>query len=110
MSEVILNDGNFEKEAVEGSNAMPVLVDFWASWCPPCRMMGPIVEELAKEYEGKAKVCKYNVEEGTAVAEKMGVQAIPSFFIYKGGKVVDQWSGALPKEEVAKKLEKVIGG
>ncbi len=108
MSEVILNDGNFNAEAVEGSKQLPVLTDFWASWCPPCRIMGPILEELAKEYEGKIKVGKYNVEEGTAVAQELGVMSIPAFFIYKNGQIVDQWVGALDKSEVAKKIEKAI--
>jgi len=87
---------------------MPVVTDFWASWCPPCRIMGPILEELAKEYDGKIKVGKYNVEEGTAVAEKLGVQSIPAFFIYKNGVVVDSWVGAMSKEEVVKKIEAVL--
>jgi thioredoxin 1 len=108
MSEVILNDSNFEQEVVEGSKTMPVLTDFWASWCPPCRLMGPIVEGLAKEYEGKIKVGKYNVEEGTSVAEKLGVMSIPAFFIYKNGVVVDSWTGAMSKEEVVKKIEKML--
>jgi thioredoxin 1 len=108
MSEVTLNDSNFEKEVVEASKKMPVLVDFWAPWCPPCRTMGPIVEELAKEYEGKILVGKYNVEEGTVVAEKMSVQSIPAFFIFKNGVVVASWVGAMSKEEVAKKIEQVL--
>jgi thioredoxin 1 len=70
--------------------------------------MGPIVEELAKEYEGKIKVGKYSVEESNAVAEKMGVQGIPAFFIFKNGIVVDSWTGAMSKEEVAKKIEAAL--
>jgi thioredoxin 1 len=108
MSEIILTDANFEKEIVEGSKKMPALADFWASWCPPCRMMGPIIEELAKEYEGKIIVGKYSVEEGTAVAEKMGVQSIPAFFIFKNGEKIDEWTGAMSKEEVIKKIEAVL--
>jgi len=108
MSEVTLTDANFEQEVVEGSKTMPVLTDFWASWCPPCRAMSPIIEELAKQYDGKIKVGKYNIEEGTTVAEKLGVQSIPAFFIYKNGVVVDSWVGAMPKEEVAKKIETAL--
>ncbi len=108
MSEVTLNDNNFDQEVVEGSKTMPVLTDFWASWCPPCRIMGPIISELAKEYAGKIKVGKYSVEEGTVIAEKMGVQGIPAFFIYKNGVVVDGWTGAMSKEEVVKKINKVL--
>ena len=108
MSEVTLNDSNYEKEVVEASRAKPVLVDFWAPWCPPCRTMGPIVEELAKDYEGKIFVGKYNVEEGTSIAEKMSVQSIPAFFIFKNGVVVDKWVGAMSKEEVVKKIDTVL--
>ncbi len=106
--EVTLNDSNFDKEVVEASKTMPVLTDFWASWCPPCRIMGPIMDELAKEYDGKAIIAKYSVEENTAVADKMGVQSIPSFFLYKNGEVVDRWTGALAKEEVIKKIEAAL--
>ena len=108
MSEVTLTDANFDSEVIEGSKVMPVVTNFWASWCPPCRLMGPVLEELAKEYDGKIKVGKYNVEEGTAVAEKLGVQSIPAFFIYKNGVVVDSWVGAMSKEEVVKKIEAVL--
>jgi thioredoxin 1 len=108
MSEVILNDANFNAEVIDGSKTMPVVTDFWASWCPPCRLMGPIMEELAKEYDGKIKVGKYNVEEGTVIAEKMGVMSIPAFFIYKNGAKVDEWTGAMSKEEVVKKIEKAL--
>jgi thioredoxin 1 len=108
MSEIVLTDSNFEKEVVEGSKAMPVLVDFWASWCPPCRIMGPLIDELARDYQDRIKVGKYSVEEGAVIAEKMGVQSIPAFFLYKDGKVVDQWTGAMPKDDVAKKIEKAL--
>lgn len=108
MSEIILNDANFNSEVVEGSKTMPVLTDFWASWCPPCRMMGPIIEELAKEYDGKIKVGKYNVEEANAVAGELGVMSIPAFFIYKNGVKVDEWTGFMEKSEVVKKIEKAL--
>jgi len=108
MSEITLTDANFNSEVIEASKTMPVLTDFWASWCPPCRLMGPILEELAKEYDRKIKVGKYNVEEGTVAAEKLGVQSIPAFFLYKNGVVVDNWVGAMAKEEVAKKIEAAL--
>ena len=108
MAEIILNDQNFEGEVLKSS--VPVLVDFWASWCGPCKMMGPIVEEVAKEMEGKAvKVAKLNVDEATATAEKYNVMTIPTFKIFKGGEVVDEFVGVQTKEEILKRLEKFIG-
>lgn len=107
MSELILNDQNFENEVLKSE--VPVLVDFWAPWCGPCQMMGPIIEEIAKEMEGKpVKVAKLNVDEATAIAEKYNVMSIPTFKIFKGGKVVDEFIGAQAKEEIIKRLEKVI--
>lgn len=107
MAEVILNDQNFESEVLKSS--VPVLVDFWASWCGPCQMMGPIVEEVAKEFEGKpVKIAKLNVDEAPATAEKYNVMSIPTFKIFKDGKVVDEFVGVQAKEEIVKRLEKVI--
>jgi thioredoxin 1 len=108
MSELTINDSNFENDVIEASKSKPVLVDFWASWCPPCRVMAPIIEELAKDYDGKAFVGKYNVEESAGVAEKLGVQSIPAFFIFKDGKIVDQWAGAMDKSVVAQKIENAL--
>ncbi len=106
MPEIILNDQNFESEVIKSE--VPVLVDFWAPWCGPCKMMGPIVEEIAKEMEGKpVKVAKLNVDEAAATAEKYNVMSIPTFKIFKGGKVVDEFVGAQSKEEIIKRLEKV---
>jgi thioredoxin 1 len=105
--EVILNDQNFEAEVLKSE--VPVLVDFWAPWCGPCKMMGPIVEEVAKEMEGKpVKVAKLNVDEGTATAEKYNVMSIPTFKIFKGGEVVDEFVGAQSKEEIVKRLVKAL--
>lgn len=108
MAEVILNDQNFEAEVLKSK--VPVLVDFWAPWCGPCKMMGPIVEEVAKDFEGKSvKVAKLNVDEGTATAEKYNVMSIPTFKIFKDGQVVDEFVGVQSKEEIVKRLEKIIG-
>lgn len=107
MAEVILNDSNFEVEVLKSE--VPVLVDFWAPWCGPCEMMGPIVEEIAKEMEGKpVKVAKLNVDEASATAEKYNVMSIPTFKIFKSGEVVDEFVGAQSKEEIEGRLSKVI--
>ena len=105
MAEIILNDQNFEAEVLKSE--VPVLVDFWAPWCGPCKMMGPIVEEVAKEFEGKpVKVAKLNVDENAATAEKYNVMSIPAFKIFKGGQVVDDFIGAQSKDEIKNRLEK----
>lgn len=104
---VILNDQNFESEVLK--SPVPVFVDFWAPWCGPCQMMGPIVDEVAKEFDGKlVKIAKLNVDENAAIAEKYNVMSIPTFKIFKGGKVVDEFIGAQSKEELIKRLEKFI--
>jgi thioredoxin 1 len=105
MSELILNDANFEQEVLKSD--VPVLVDFWAPWCGPCQMMGPIVEELANEYEGKGvKIGKLNVDESQATAGKYQVMSIPTFLMIKGGEVVDQMVGGVTKEKIIEMLEK----
>lgn len=89
---------NFEKEVL--NSELPVLVDFWASWCGPCKMMSPVVEEIAKELEGKAKVCKINVDEESDLAIKYGIMSIPTFLVFKEGKVVSTKIGMQDKEEL----------
>ena len=89
---------NFEKEVL--NSELPVLVDFWASWCGPCKMMAPIVEEIAKELEGKAKVCKINVDEEQNLAIKYGIMSIPTFLVFKEGKVISTKIGMQDKEEL----------
>lgn len=102
MHPLEFTDSNFSQE-VESSE-IPVLVDFWAVWCGPCRMIAPIVEELATEYQGKVKVGKLDVDNNVQVATKYGIRSIPTLLIFKGGKVVDQIVGAVPKTLITEKL------
>jgi thioredoxin 1 len=100
----VFTDGNFEAEVLQAKE--PVLVDFWASWCGPCKMLAPTIEALASEYEGKVKVGKLSTEENMKVPAELGVQAIPTVVLFKGGKEVDRVVGAVPKDQLVKLLEK----
>ena len=102
MHPIEITDSNFAAE-VEQSN-VPVLIDFWAVWCGPCRMIAPIVEELAGEYNGKAKIGKVDVDNSPMIAGKFGIRSIPTLLIFKGGQVVDQIVGAVPKGSIVDKL------
>ncbi|MES2617547.1 MAG: thioredoxin [Bacteroidota bacterium] len=95
-------DASWETEVLQSDK--PVLVDFWAEWCGPCRMIGPLVEELATEYEGKALIGKLNVDENPGVASKYGIRSIPTILVFKGGEVVDKIVGAVPKNMIAQKI------
>ncbi len=104
--ELILTDANFKKEVLESKGA--VLVDFWAPWCGPCRMLGPVIEELAEEWKGKGvKINKVNVDEYPALAGQYGVMSIPTLLFFKGGKVVNQMTGVQPKEKITEALKKL---
>lgn len=108
MSEpLVLNDDTFKNEVLEAD--VPVLVDFWAVWCGPCRMVAPIVEELAGEYAGRAKVAKVDVDAAQNTAAEFGIRSIPTLLIFKDGKVADQLIGAVPKKQITDKLDAAIG-
>ena len=98
-----LTDKNFNQEIETYKGT--ALVDFWAPWCGPCRMVGPIIEQLANEYQGKAKICKINVDENQEVPEKFGIQGIPTMLFFKDGKLVDSLVGAVPKATIEEKLK-----
>lgn len=97
-----LTDANFDETL---KSDKPVLVDFWAEWCGPCKMIGPIVEELAGEYDGKAVVAKLNVDENPQVTGRFGVRSIPTLLVFKNGQIVDKQIGAVPKSVLAQKLQ-----
>jgi thioredoxin 1 len=102
---VNVTDSSFEDEILK--SAVPTLVDFWAAWCGPCRTVGPIVEELATEYEGRVKVAKLNVDDNKQTPTRYGVRGIPTLMLFKDGQVVDQIVGAVPKNRIKELLDKV---
>ncbi len=103
---VIGTDNNFEQEVLNAE--VPVLVDFWAAWCGPCRMIAPFIEELAHEYEGRAKVVKLDVDSNPQTAMQFGVRSIPTLLFFKDGEVADHLIGAAPKRNLSQKLDALV--
>ncbi len=107
MSDVrAVSDDTFQNEVLQAST--PVLIDFWAPWCGPCRMIGPVVEELAGEYNGRLKVVKMNVDDNPKTPAQFGVRGIPNLILFKGGEVKEQIIGAVPKAHLVKAIDKVV--
>jgi thioredoxin 1 len=102
-----VTDDNFDQEVLQSN--VPVLVDFWATWCGPCRMIAPVIEELANEYTGKAKVVKLDVDNNQKTAMQYVIRSIPTLLIFKGGKVVDNIIGAVPRPQIENRLKSHIG-
>src|SRR5207244_4184565 len=101
-----VNETEFDTQVLQAEQ--PVLVDFWAEWCGPCRMIAQIIEDLAAEYDGKVKVVKVDVDENPGVANRFGVMSIPTLGIFKGGEMVDRLVGYMPKPELKKRVEKIL--
>lgn len=103
---VAVTDASFKQDVLESE--IPVLVDFWAPWCGPCRMVAPVVDEIAQQYDGQVKVVKLNTDENPNVASQYGIRSIPTLMIFKGGQRVDMVVGAVPKTTLANTLEKYL--
>ncbi len=106
MNEVIVNDSNFETEVL--NHPGPVMVDFWATWCGPCRMLAPVVEELATDYAGKVKVCKLDTDQGPETSLKYRIASIPTILFFKDGKVISQAVGLQSKAALQEKLDALL--
>ncbi|MGA7874561.1 MAG: thioredoxin [Desulfoferrobacter sp.] len=103
---VEISDGTFEQEVLQSD--VPVLVDFWAPWCGPCRAIAPVIEELDTEYAGKVKMAKCNVDDNPKTPSRYGIRAIPTLIIFKGGNVSEQITGAVAKSQIAAAIDKVV--
>ncbi len=103
---VQVSDGDFEAQALQSD--VPFLLDFWAPWCGPCKAIGPVIDELAAEFDGKLKVGKMNVDDNPATPGKYGIRAIPTLILFKGGEVADQVTGAVGKQQLVAMVEKAL--
>ena len=104
--EVTVTDNNFNEEVIDSD--IPVLVDFWAPWCMPCRMIAPMVEEISKEYQGQLKVCKMNVDDSPEISSEYKIGSIPTLSIFKNGEMVDQIIGAVPRDMLESKIKEYL--
>jgi thioredoxin 1 len=105
-SEIILTEANFDTEVLQSK--LPVLVDFWAEWCGPCRMLSPTIDELATDFSGKAKVGKVNVDQNQIIAERYGIRSIPTLILFKNGEIIEQIVGSQTKEVLKSKLTNAL--